>query len=88
MLSALTTILAQINPTPTQPPGTEGLGTLINWLAWGATFAAVAGLLITAALMALSHRRGEGSEHMSRLGMVLGACVIIAAAGGLVGALV
>ncbi len=88
MLMKWTLILAQLNPTPTQPPGTGGLATLLNWTAWLATFAAVVGLLVTAALMALSHRRGEGSEHMSRLGMVLGACVLVAASGALVGALV
>ena len=75
-------------PKPDQPPGTQGLATLLNWLAWLATFAAVAGLLVTASLMALSHRRGEGSEHLAHLGMVLAACVVVAASGALVGALV
>ncbi len=70
----------------TTPPGPSGLSTLLNWTAWLTTFSAVVGLLATAAVMALS--RGEGSEHMSRLGMVLGACVLVAASGALVGALV
>ena len=44
----------------------------------------VAGVLITGAMMAMSMRRGEGSEHMGRLGMVLGGCVLVATAGPLI----
>ena len=32
--TAITGVLP--NPEPEQPPGTEGVSTLINWLAWGA----------------------------------------------------
>jgi hypothetical protein len=35
-------------------------------------------------MMAISMRRGEGSEHMGRLGMVLGGCVLVATAGPVV----
>ena len=31
--TAITGVLP--NPEPEQPPGTEGVSTLINWLAWG-----------------------------------------------------
>jgi hypothetical protein len=44
----------------------------------------IAGVLITGAMMAISMRRGEGSEHMGRLGMVLGGCVLVATAGPVV----
>ncbi|MFI6347464.1 hypothetical protein [Streptomyces sp. NPDC050560] len=52
--------------------------------AWAGTAAGVAGVLITGAMMAVSLKRGESSEHMSRLGMVLGGCVLVATAGPLV----
>jgi hypothetical protein len=52
--------------------------------AWAGTAAGVAGVLVTGAMMAISMRRGESSEHMGRLGMVLGGCVLIATAGPLV----
>ena len=45
----------------------------------------IAGVLITGTMMAISLKRGESSEHMSRLGMVLGGCVLVATAGPLVG---
>lgn len=53
-------------------------------VAWAGTAAGVIGVLITGAAMAISHRRGEGSEHMSRLGTVLGGCVLVATAGPIV----
>ena len=35
-------------------------------------------------LSAASMKRGEGSEHFSRLGMVLGGCVLVSTAGPVV----
>jgi hypothetical protein len=56
----------------------------LNLIAWAGTAAGVAGVLVTGAMMAMSHKRGESSEHMSRLGMVLGGCILVAVAGPLV----
>lgn len=78
-------------PTPgqTQPPGTEGLSTMLGWGGWLVSFVCVAGILIVAAMMALKHRRGEGGgEAMGALGWVLGACVLGSAAGPIAGALI
>ncbi|MFI5934088.1 hypothetical protein [Actinoplanes sp. NPDC051494] len=67
------------------PAVLKGLVTLgLNIVAWAGTAAGVAGVLITGTMMAVSHKRGETSEHMSRLGMVLGGCILVAAAGPLV----
>lgn len=52
--------------------------------AWVGTAAGVAGVLVTGAMMAISHKQGGNSEHMGRLGMVLGGCVLVATAGPLV----
>ena len=62
----------------------DKIGDALNLISWGGTAAGVAGVLITGAMMAISHKRGETSEHMSRLGMVLGGCVLISAAGPVV----
>jgi hypothetical protein len=78
-------------PTPgqVQPPGTEGLTTMLGWGGWLVSFVCVAGILIVAAMMALKHRRGEGGgEAMSALGWVLGACVLGSAAGPIASALI
>jgi hypothetical protein len=63
---------------------TDKVDTVLGILAWAGTAAGVAGVLITGAMMAISMRRGEGSEHMGRLGMVLGGCVLVATAGPVV----
>ncbi len=78
-------------PTPgqVQPPGTEGLTTMLGWGGWLVSFVCVAGILIVAAMMALKHRRGEGGgEAMGALGWVLGACVLGSAAGPIASALI
>lgn len=71
-------------PSPSRPPGTEGLTTLLNWGMWLVTFAGIVGVFIAAGSMMLSHRRGEGGEQASKLGWVLGGCCVAAAAGPVV----
>jgi len=60
------------------------VNTVLGIVAWAGTVAGVLGVLVTGAMMAVSLKRGESSEHMSRLGMVLGGCVLVATAGPLV----
>lgn len=57
---------------------------LMDIVGWTATSACVVGIAIVAAMMALSHHRGTGSEHFASLGRVLGACILIATAGPIV----
>ncbi|MBF6331806.1 hypothetical protein [Nocardia transvalensis] len=38
-------ILAEINITPVQPPGADGLTRVVSWLAWLVTLAGVAALI-------------------------------------------
>ncbi|MGW1671898.1 hypothetical protein [Streptomyces sp. NPDC002324] len=78
-------LLAAPNPKADAPEAlTDKVDTVLGLLAWAGTAAGVAGVLITGAMMAISMRRGEGSEHMGRLGMVLGGCVLVATAGPIV----
>ncbi len=88
--AALSLPLAVEIPKPTgiQPPGTEGLTTILGWIAWGVTFLCVVGVFFVAGSMAFAHRRGEGSESVGKLGWVLGAAVLIGAAGPVVNALI
>ncbi|MET8829996.1 hypothetical protein ABZX40_30880 [Streptomyces sp. NPDC004610] len=65
-------------------PLMEKVGTVLDLVAWAGTAAGVAGVLVTGAMMAISVKRGESSEHMSRLGMVLGGCILVATAGPIV----
>ncbi|MFJ2608171.1 hypothetical protein ACIQOU_29115 [Streptomyces sp. NPDC091279] len=79
--------LASDVPSP-EREAPEKLVTAVNKVlgiaAWAGTAAGVAGVLITGAMMAISMKRGEGSEHMSRLGMVLGGCVLVSTAGPII----
>ncbi|MFD8525460.1 hypothetical protein ACFV2D_36525 [Streptomyces capillispiralis] len=86
-MSVKHTVLAAAVPTVTrQAPDTliEKVGVVLGIAAWAGTAAGVAGILITGAMMAVSMRRGESSEHMSRLGMVLVGSALVAAAGPLI----
>ncbi|MER7693728.1 MULTISPECIES: hypothetical protein [Streptomyces] len=70
------------------PPGAEDLLTVLKWVAWSVTALCVAGIFGVAARMAVDHSRGGGREHARGLGFVLGACLLVGSASGIVGALV
>ncbi|MFF7995069.1 hypothetical protein ACFZDG_35530 [Kitasatospora xanthocidica] len=91
-------ILAE-NPTPapkfsidpgtgTAPPGSDKLITILGWVAWVVFALCVAGILLTAGKMAVSHSRGQGGEHAASLAWVLGACILGGAASGIIGFLI
>ncbi|GAA2148888.1 hypothetical protein [Actinomadura napierensis] len=78
-------------PNPGQgakPPGADQLEKILKWVAWIVFGMCVAGVLIVAGRMAISHRRGEGGEHASGLAWVFAACILAGSASALVGALV
>ncbi|WP_367645927.1 hypothetical protein [Paenarthrobacter ureafaciens] len=82
----LALVPAQIpNPDPIQPPGTEGLNSIMGWGKWVALAICVLGLFAAGALMAVQSRRGEGGEHVGKIGMSLGGVIVISAAAALVG---
>ncbi|MGP3952555.1 hypothetical protein [Streptomyces sp. 7N604] len=84
--AALYQFLAKIpDPKADAPPKLqEKVDVVLGIAAWAGTAAGVAGVLITGTMMAISLKRGESSEHMSRLGMVLGGCILVASAGPLI----
>jgi hypothetical protein len=50
-------------PTAIQPPGTEGLTTILGWIAWGVTFLCVVGVFFVAGSMAFAHRSGRAARR-------------------------
>jgi len=82
--SLSTDLLAVEQPAPITPPGTAGVTTILGYAAWAVTIACVLGVLVTAIMMALKHRRGEGAEHMGNLGWIMVAAILGSAAGPLV----
>ena len=83
--TALGIVSAVPDPAPVQPPGTDGLSTILGWAKWVALAVCVLGLITAGALMAIQSRRGEGGEHVGKIGMALGGVVVISAAASLVG---
>lgn len=92
MTGALYTAISYLgllpDPDPAQPPGTEGITTLLGWLKWVALIVCLAGLVIAGAMMAINSRRGEGGEHAGRIGMALAGVIVISAAGAIIGFLI
>ena len=81
-------LFALPDPDAIQPPGTEGFTALMGWAKWVALAVCILGLFAAGALMAVQSRRGEGGEHVGKIGMALAGVIIISAAAALVGFLV
>lgn len=87
LLVAASTVAGIPNPGPVQPPGTEGVSTVISWIKWiGFALAGIA-IVIVAIRMFFNSRRGEGGEHAGALGWILGGVILIGGGVGLVTAL-
>jgi len=86
VITAAPDILAAVpDPGAVQPPGTEGFTTVMGWAKWVALAVCILGLFAAGALMAIQSRRGEGGEHVGKIGMALGGVIVISAAAALVG---
>ena len=84
---AVATVLAD-PPDPGKgvaPPGSNGIVTMLGWVAWTVFAIAVLGVLICAGRMMINNRRGEGGENAAQLGWVLAGCIIAASASAIVG---
>ena len=78
-----------ITVNPTAPPGSQKLLTIVSWVGWGAMLAAVVALVIAGAKFGYEKSHGTaGNEAATKVAWTLVGCVVIATAGGLVGALV
>lgn len=69
--------------SPTAPPGSDKLTTILGWVLWIATLACVAAVITAGIKIAMGgHGRGGGGEHgMTLLLALLGAIVCGVAAG-------
>jgi hypothetical protein len=71
------------------PPGVIGdkIVLILKWIAYLATAAAVAGLIMTAGRMAIAYKNGDEMQS-SQLAWTLAACVLIGGASSIVAALI
>ena len=82
--AALTLAVVPDPGTGSAPPGSEGFISILEWVKWVALGICVVGLMVAGATMAIQSRRGEGGEHLGKLGMVLAGVVVISAATSLI----
>lgn len=75
------------NPgNPTAPPGVgNNLNTVLGWIKYLGLAAALIGVFLVGARMAVHHRTGVGGEHLAALGYVAGALVLMGGASAMVG---
>ena len=90
VLGVPTDVLAEvIDPGQgTAPPGSQGVVTIVSWVAWVAVALCVVGVIAAGVGMLFAGRRGDGGEHVKTLGYVLAGSIVIGGASALVGALV
>lgn len=88
LITATNFLMSLPDPDAIQPPGTEGFTSLMGWAKWVALAVCILGLFAAGALMAVQSRRGEGGEHVGKIGMALAGVIVISAAAALVGFLV
>ena len=83
--AALSAVLALPDPDPVQPPGFEGVATILGWAKWVGLVAAILALIAVAVMFMFNSRRGEGGDHVKTFVAILIGVMVIGAATALVG---
>lgn len=73
------------DPAPQQPPGTEGITTILGWAKWVGLVAAILAFIFAGIMMMFKSRRGEGGENVATLGWVTAGIIVVGSATALVG---
>lgn len=78
----LTTLPMDVpDPGPgSTPPGFDRFATVLGWVKWVSLGILVIAVMIAGVRMAFGAGRGEGGEHASRIGWVLGGVIIVSGA--------
>ncbi|MDE9366564.1 hypothetical protein PZ938_13205 [Luteipulveratus sp. YIM 133132] len=71
-----------------KPPGFDKFTDVMGWVKWIALGLCVIALIGAGVSMAMGSRRGDGGEHLQKVGYVLGGVMVISAAVSLIGFLV
>src|SRR5450756_2537841 len=72
---------------PEAIPGLAGVQTVIGYVSWVAAAVCLIGLIISGAMLAVSHQRGT-VDSTGRLGGVAAGCLIVGSASTIIGALI
>ncbi|BDZ44011.1 hypothetical protein GCM10025865_33540 (plasmid) [Paraoerskovia sediminicola] len=85
-LAAAADVIALVpDPGPAQPPGTEGVTTIVSWLKW-IGYVVVAGAIIVGGIaIAVSFRRGEGHDALPKVLWPMAGAIVIGAGAAWIG---
>lgn len=84
LLATLATyVVALPNPSPEQPPGTEGFITVLNWVSWIMIIGAIAGFIISAGYLAFAAWSGRETHGFKGIVLAIIAAILVGAAGGI-----
>ncbi|MET2012972.1 hypothetical protein ABXJ56_15620 [Microbacterium chocolatum] len=75
------------NPEPVQPPGTEGVTTILAWLKWIGYVVVGGAIIIGGILIAVSFRRGEGHDALPKVLWPMAGAIVIGGGAALIGVL-
>ena len=75
------------NPDPVQPPGTEGVTTILSWLKWIGYVVVGGAIIVGGILIAVSFRRGEGHDALPKVIWPMAGAIIIGGGAALIGIL-
>jgi len=76
-----------LNKSAANAAGAAGFTTILQWVVWISLAICILSLIAGGALLAVNRRRGDGQGHVGRLGIVVGAVILISGASSLVAAL-
>lgn len=72
------------NPTPEQPPGTEGFTTILNWITWFVIGLGIAGFLVSAGYLSFAALTGREVNGFKGLVLALFVCILAVSAGTII----
>lgn len=90
MSTALTTLIvlaASFDTSVEAPPGSDGISTIVRWVAWGVAVACLLGVLFGVGYLGIQNRRGETPQHLQGIIISMMCAGGVGLVGGIVGAL-
>lgn len=75
------------DPRPVQPPGTNGISTILAWLKWVGFAIAAGAIVVGGILVAVAMRRGEQGHALAGLIWPFAGVIVIAGGIGMVSTL-
>lgn len=75
------------NPDPVQPPGTDGVTTLLAWIKWIGFAVAGGAIVVGGILVAVAMRRGDQGQALTNLIWPFAGVIVIAGGIGAISAL-